>query len=105
MINKRNIFRGLGFCAILWGVGIVAVNNQSSASCVPPSGFAGLLNRAFFAPTGTCAVQANPRLCQTVGSACNIPSTISPGSAKAGLCTQSVGGCVCRATSSPNGAQ
>ena len=95
-MNKRNIFRALGFSVILWGVGVVAVNNQSVASCTPESGFSGLVKKALFAPAGSCAVQANPRLCAAVGAACVVIRSLSPGSGTPGKCKQSVGGCVCR---------
>ena len=96
-MNKRNIFRSLGFCVILWGIGVVAVNNQSVASCVPDSGFSGIVKKALFTQYGNCAVQnGNPKLCLTVSANCDVPSTLSPGSQKAGKCAQAVGGCVCK---------
>ena len=91
---KKNIFRALGFCVILWGVGVVAVNNQGFASCVPDTGFTGFVMKALAAPAGACAVSA--RTCSAPNAACTISSSLSPGSAKSGTCKQSIAGCVCK---------
>jgi hypothetical protein len=94
-MNKRSIARILGLSVVLWGAAVYAVNTKGAASCVPQVGLSHLLQKALFAPTPTCATTPGTVTCVSVGGSCNVPSTLSPGSAQSGTCTQTFAGCTC----------
>ena len=96
-MNKRNIFRTLGFAVVLWGIGIVSVNNAGIASCVPQSGMTGMLQKALFAPKAACALTTPgpSTTCASPGGTCTLNTSLSPGNGQTGVCTQTYSGCAC----------
>lgn len=96
-MRKRNILRALGFTVILWGIGVVAVNNNGMASCVSQSGMTGFLHKALFAPTPACALLGDHKTCAGVSgvTTCNLSTSLSPGNGTSGVCTQTQTGCAC----------
>jgi hypothetical protein len=98
-VNKRNFLRALGFSVILWAIGVFAVNNVTMASCIPETGFAGVLHKALFAPTPACSVVAvGSKKCASAGASCNLNTSLSPGNGTQGVCTQTISGCACLTT-------
>jgi hypothetical protein len=101
-VNKRNLLRALGFTVILWGIGVVAVNNKGMASCTPETGMTAFLNKALFGPTAACTLNGTPGLghyCAVDGSSCNLNTQLSPGNSPTkGKCTETQTGCACLTT-------
>jgi hypothetical protein len=104
-VNKRNIFRALGFAVILWGLGVVATNNESIASCVPETGMAGVVHKILFSQSATgCGVTFTPPAtisCANVGGTCTLNNSLSPGNGVTGKCVNTNPGCSCLTTTPP----
>jgi hypothetical protein len=99
-MKTRNLFRILGAAVVLWGIGVVAVNNQGYASCVPETGLTGLLHKALFAPSATCKINPD-NTCQAAGTVCSTRSALSAGSSTQGHCGLVNNACACIPDSPP----